>query len=35
MALKIKVGFWIKIEETTINASTDQDRAMHDDVLIK
>ena len=24
MALKIDIGFWIKIEETTINAATDQ-----------
>ena len=35
MALQINIGFWIRIEETTINAPTDQDRAMRDDVLIK
>ena len=35
MALQINIGVWIRIEETTINAATDQDRAMHDDVLIK
>ena len=35
MALKIKVRFWIKIEEISTDAATDQDRAMHDNVSIK